>query len=56
MLKYGFNNDLCYYDRLKSSFLKIYFFSYIVVLILRINCFARLGDKIENKLRKANFT
>jgi hypothetical protein len=25
-------------------------------LILRINCFAILGDKMENKLRKANFT
>ncbi len=38
------------------GFLKIYFFSYTVVLILRINCFASLGDKIENKLRKADFT
>jgi hypothetical protein len=30
--------------------------SYVVILILRINCFATLGDKMENKHRKDNFT
>jgi hypothetical protein len=29
---------------------------HIVNLMLRIICFASLGDKMENKLEKANFT
>ncbi len=40
----------------KRFFENLIFFSYTVVLILRINCFASLDDKIENKLRKADFT
>ncbi len=50
------NNDFSYLEQLKSSLKKFSFFNHIEILILRINCFATLGDKKENKLRKANFT
>jgi hypothetical protein len=36
--------------------LKICVLIHIVNLILRIICFATLGDKMENKLQKADFT
>ncbi len=39
----------------KKFFFKFIFWNYIVVLILRINCFTSIGDKME-KLRKADFT
>ncbi len=37
-------------------FYKTYFLLLIVYLILRIICFATLGEKMKNKLRKTDFT
>ncbi len=56
VLKYSFSNDLSYKDQWNSDFFKFIFLSFIVNLILRINDFATLGDKIKNKLRKVDFT
>jgi hypothetical protein len=40
----------------KISIFENIFLIHVVNLILRLICFATLGDKMENKLEKADFT